>query len=271
MRQGSQSLNNFKENVVIFDGLFFGIKSLVEAQKLKNTRNDEEKPITTGNLFVTMPYCSFGSLDNYLKNMTLKTDKEELFTYFKQSLDGLTYLHACGFVHLDIPQNILICGTDDSTKVAKLTDYGLSREISKNKLNTENPKYATPRDTDYKYLYEGIYTYNTDLFMFANMIKTCYSTLIGAHDFGFADFILGEKVEKFLDFKKVYDPLFSNLIDSIFKMDEQEKFQNFLVRLFTGINEDEGDRNNDTKFRRPKTEELTGEVGGEEFRKPRNF
>jgi serine/threonine protein kinase len=50
---------------------------------------------------------------------------DETNGYFKQLLNGLSYLHGLGVAHRDIkPENILLVKQKDNSIILKLTDFG---------------------------------------------------------------------------------------------------------------------------------------------------
>ncbi|XP_076054401.1 serine/threonine-protein kinase Chk1-like [Oratosquilla oratoria] len=66
-----------------------------------------------------LEYCSRGDIASHLIDLEEKDAK----SYFKQLLDGVTYIHARGIVHRDLkPENLLV--TKD--KVVKISDFGLA-------------------------------------------------------------------------------------------------------------------------------------------------
>ncbi|XP_076054402.1 serine/threonine-protein kinase Chk1-like [Oratosquilla oratoria] len=66
-----------------------------------------------------LEYCSRGDSASHLIDLEEKDAK----SYFKQLLDGVTYIHARGIVHRDLkPENLLV--TKD--KVVKISDFGLA-------------------------------------------------------------------------------------------------------------------------------------------------
>ncbi|CEG80983.1 hypothetical protein RMATCC62417_15241 [Rhizopus microsporus] len=68
---------------------------------------------------IIMEYCSEGDLYSFIKDGRL-VELKEINYYFKQLLDGLSYLHSIGVAHRDIkPENLLI-----QDGVLKITDFG---------------------------------------------------------------------------------------------------------------------------------------------------
>ncbi|KAM0749272.1 Pkinase-domain-containing protein [Meredithblackwellia eburnea MCA 4105] len=68
-----------------------------------------------------MEYCPGGDLYAAIKKGSMTT--EEINSYFKQILSGVTYLHSMGVAHRDIkPENLLL----DARGHVKITDFGVS-------------------------------------------------------------------------------------------------------------------------------------------------
>ena len=81
-------------------------------------------------LFFLIEYCPGGELFNLLHKRKRLSFIEAKF-YSAQILLALEYLHNKNFIYRDLkPENILI----DATGYIKLTDFGLSREISEEKI-----------------------------------------------------------------------------------------------------------------------------------------
>ncbi|KAL9538652.1 hypothetical protein MBANPS3_010774 [Mucor bainieri] len=70
-----------------------------------------------------MEYCSGGDLYSFIKEGRLSS-QDEANGYFKQLLDGLSYLHRLGVAHRDIkPENLLLVKQNTST-ILKISDFG---------------------------------------------------------------------------------------------------------------------------------------------------
>ncbi|KAF1801901.1 kinase-like domain-containing protein [Mucor lusitanicus] len=70
-----------------------------------------------------MEYCSGGDLYSFIKEGRLSS-QDEANGYFKQLLDGLSYLHRLGVAHRDIkPENLLLVKHSAST-ILKISDFG---------------------------------------------------------------------------------------------------------------------------------------------------
>jgi tRNA A-37 threonylcarbamoyl transferase component Bud32 len=75
-----------------------------------------------GNFYIVTEYCSNGSLDNHISDLSLKNR----FSILHDICSGLNYLHSFStpIIHRDIkPQNILL----DKNYIAKISDFGISK------------------------------------------------------------------------------------------------------------------------------------------------
>ncbi|KAI9706291.1 MAG: hypothetical protein M1820_004866 [Bogoriella megaspora] len=85
---------------------------------------------TVDSLYISMEYCAFGDLQNYLikHGRLLEVDTQEIIAQVAQGLD---FVHGEGFAHRDVkPQNILIksCPPADEWWV-KICDFGLTKPM----------------------------------------------------------------------------------------------------------------------------------------------
>ncbi|KAI8814755.1 kinase-like domain-containing protein [Cladochytrium replicatum] len=86
-----------------------------------------------GKWHMVMEYASGGDLLSKISKGFL-TDHEEIHCYFKQLLNGLSYIHSMGVAHRDLkPENILL---DASFAVLKITDFGVA-DVYKSPWETE--------------------------------------------------------------------------------------------------------------------------------------
>jgi eukaryotic-like serine/threonine-protein kinase len=80
-----------------------------------------------GIFFFVMEYCQGGSLADYFLQYKHLISEEDCLPWMLQSLEGLAYAHAKGFVHRDIkPQNILLSG-EEGSRIAQIADFGLAK------------------------------------------------------------------------------------------------------------------------------------------------
>lgn len=87
-----------------------------------------------GAFYLTMEFCSGGSVHNLVKTRGGPLSVAEALPIILQALDGLAYAHtvflgpdAQGLVHRDIkPGNILLC-EHDGKQIAKIGDFGLAK------------------------------------------------------------------------------------------------------------------------------------------------
>ncbi|KAI7891988.1 kinase-like domain-containing protein [Mucor mucedo] len=72
-----------------------------------------------------MEYCSGGDLYSYIKEGRLSSCQDEANGYFKQLLNGLSYLHNLGVAHRDIkPENLLLIKQKNNGILLKISDFG---------------------------------------------------------------------------------------------------------------------------------------------------
>jgi cell division control protein CDC15 len=79
-----------------------------------------------GNFYIITEYCSNGSIDNHIGNLTIQNK----FSILHNISSGLDYLHSFStpIIHRDIkPQNILL----DENMIAKISDFGISKYYNK--------------------------------------------------------------------------------------------------------------------------------------------
>lgn len=122
------------------------LRSLEHDHIVKLIDNTENLKIRISNLDPTstqhaliMEYAMLGSLRSYLPNNEMSV--QELLVIAKQVADALKYLASKGKVHRDIAlRNILLF----SRNCAKLSDFGLSKDLDKNDYYNSSGNAAIP-------------------------------------------------------------------------------------------------------------------------------
>ena len=125
---------------------------------------------------LVMPYCTQGSLAEYLKQLLTDKQKQQLIFKVAQLISNL---HSYGWLHNDIkPSNILV--NDDHSLV--LTDFALAELINsgsedqrKAKNSAGTPAYLAPE----RWQGQGA-TIQSDIYAFGIMM---YEILVGARPF----------------------------------------------------------------------------------------
>jgi serine/threonine protein kinase len=80
---------------------------------------------TSGHDFLVMEYITGGTVASQIKPG--RYDDETALRWCAQLLEGLTYLHAQGYIHRDLkPNNLLLTGSGD----LKIADLGIVRDLS---------------------------------------------------------------------------------------------------------------------------------------------
>ena len=93
-------------------------------------------------LYIQMYYCP-QTLGAYVKSNDRKVDLAHTLDIVAQLGQGIAHVHKCGLIHRDLkPDNIFFSVEDDTKKVVKLGDFGLSREVSE-ELIVESAKGTT--------------------------------------------------------------------------------------------------------------------------------
>ena len=86
-------------------------------------------------LFIQMELCDY-TLQDYINKMIQKDDINKRIEYFKEIVNGVSYIHENDIIHRDIkPSNILF-----KNNIIKIGDFGLSKKIieSVSKKSVEN-------------------------------------------------------------------------------------------------------------------------------------
>jgi len=93
----------------------------------KNIVALDEQGNHNGMFYFTMEFCPGGNMGRMIDKRGKPLEVDEALPMMLQVLDGLAYAHARSIVHRDIkPENILL---DQSLKVAKISDFGLSKNF----------------------------------------------------------------------------------------------------------------------------------------------
>ena len=97
----------------------------------------------TINYYIIIEYCSKGELFSYIVSKNKLTENEAR-VFFRQILNGLSYIHSMNVAHRDLkPENILL----DIDGRAKISDFGLSKYIDKYGMvstSCGSPVYVSP-------------------------------------------------------------------------------------------------------------------------------
>ncbi|XP_033000891.1 eIF-2-alpha kinase GCN2 isoform X1 [Lacerta agilis] len=103
-----------------------------EGYKGKNSHSEEDETSaiqTVHHLYIQMEYCEKSTLRDTI-DQGLYEDKNRLWRFFREILDGLAYIHEKGMIHRDLkPVNIFL----DSEDHVKIGDFGLA---------TDHPAYV---------------------------------------------------------------------------------------------------------------------------------
>lgn len=128
------------------DDLPYGIEREIIIMKLINHQNIMRLYDVWENkndLYLILEYIEGGELFDYLIKRG-KLHEYEAISYFKQIINGISYLHQFNICHRDLkPENLLL----DFNKNIKIADFGMAAlEISDKLLETScgSPHYASP-------------------------------------------------------------------------------------------------------------------------------
>ena len=86
-------------------------------------------------LYIKMEFCDL-TLREAIDNGDLVNNDSECWSYFKQIVKGLSYIHSKGITHRDLkPRNVFIT----NEHVVKIGDFGLSRLHPEREIEPDNP------------------------------------------------------------------------------------------------------------------------------------
>lgn len=121
--------------------------------------------------FGIMEYIDGGELDKYLRQYPQYTNKLLI-----DVLQGLKFLHQKGIIHRDLkPSNVLVKNTENGP-LAKIVDFGISKNIQENPANSSSqlmgtPKYMAPEQfAPETFGINGKISSNLDLWTFGLMV-----------------------------------------------------------------------------------------------------
>ncbi len=128
-QNSSSSLNNFEIT-------FENTNKKVE----KKFKFDHSRPKQFVDLYIQMEYCNGKALNQYLLNRKIKFKEQIVYFIILQLIDGLSYMHSKGIIHLDLkPGNIFIHNGE-----VKIGDFGLST------INQEKKVFTVLEFEDFK-------------------------------------------------------------------------------------------------------------------------
>ena len=109
--------------------------------------------VTTENeIFVLLEFMSLGSLDKHVWNAKKEMSWYQRLIYLRDIADAIEYLHLSRIIHRDLKTPNVLISTENNTRRAKVTDFGLSkilnrhedgaRAILRSHNNTEDEKHS---------------------------------------------------------------------------------------------------------------------------------
>ena len=98
-------------------------------------------------LFIVLELAEGGELFDKIIEKT-KFNEDEAKLHFYQITSAIKYLHSRNICHRDLkPENVLLCSSEDSTPIVKITDMGLSKLVNLEtvlKTFCGTPQYISP-------------------------------------------------------------------------------------------------------------------------------
>lgn len=88
--------------------------------------------------YTLMEYAPHGDFFDLITKYRDSFDEKLVRTYFRQLIDGIEYLHACGVAHLDLKPENLLLGADFNLKIA---DFDLSHVVGDKKIFSRGTRY----------------------------------------------------------------------------------------------------------------------------------
>jgi serine/threonine protein kinase len=134
-----------------------------------------------GSYHLVIDLCKGGDLTSVLKSFRATSQQPGgvakrqgiptsiVTQYIWQMLDGLAYLHACGFIHRDIKPDNFLLETKDITSDLKLIDFGFACPITPSRKLTRvvgTASYVSPE------MLRGSYDQSSDVW---SLGATCYA------------------------------------------------------------------------------------------------
>ncbi|XP_029680806.1 proto-oncogene tyrosine-protein kinase ROS-like isoform X2 [Formica exsecta] len=146
---------------------------------------DEDSPL------IVLELIEIGDLLQYLRDSRKLQPSDlhvlrlqDLFAMCEDVARGCCYLENLHFVHRDLAaRNCLVSARDRENRVIKIGDFGLTRDISKNKYHRSEGQYELPICwmAPESLLVDGIFTSQSDVWSFG--ILMCEITSLGEHPY----------------------------------------------------------------------------------------
>ena len=152
-----------------------------------------------------MELC-YASLEDYISNKEIcpftqiNGRKQTAQSYFEsdilqllhQTANGLEYLHDNGIMHCDLkPCNVLLLKTRQNKTVAKVTDFGLSKELQSDDTTGHTASMST-KSYMASECYKKRWKKSSDMFSFG--VLCYYAITRGHHPFGCQDYEIQYKI-----------------------------------------------------------------------------